>query len=426
MELQEIDWAFRAAEQAGDLEGCAACQVQMFDLLEAHPEIEDTPEFGYQHIRGMVLVAAAAMAFDSGEERRAEYYLRHFPARLLERGCFFPEYRHALGVLAYRRGSFAEAQELLEAHLARYPQDETAWMYLGNAHFHMEAFQQAADAYRKALFQKAEFEEASENLTVAVSQMMSSRGDGTSSLREQEGSLGISYGDWDAVRRLPIFINCRDRVGCLSRLVSRLLASGYRNLVLLDNASTYPPLLAFYERIRSPQVRVVKLGQNFGHRALWDSGILELLHIRTPYVYTDPDVLPGEGCPPRFLQKFVRVLSEHPSVSKVGAALRYDDITFFDRERKQASESVFYIAPIAEHVYFANVDTTFALYRNVRFYHRGPALRMAGPYMFRHLPWYYDYAHLPEDEQYYLDHVEKSSSMKADFISASRGMKEAQ
>lgn len=186
MEFREIDRAFRAAEQAGDLEGCAACQVQMFDLLEEHPEIEDTPEFGYQYIRGMVLVAAAAIAFDNGDERRAEYYLRHFPARLLGKGFFFPEYRHALGVLAYRRGSFAEAQELLEAHLARYPQDETAWMYLGNARFHMGAFQQAADAYRKSLFQKAEFEEASENLTAAVSRMMSPRG-GLCVQRERAG-----------------------------------------------------------------------------------------------------------------------------------------------------------------------------------------------------------------------------------------------
>ena len=63
--------------------------------------------------------------------------------------------------------------------------------------------------------------------------------------------------------------------------------------------------------------------------------------------------------------------------------------------------------------YYANVDTTFALYRDARFYHRGPAIRMAGPYTFRHLPWYYDSDHLPEDESYYLAHANDSSSTKA-------------
>lgn len=408
MEFREIDRAFRAAEQAGDLEGCAACQVQMFDLLEEHPEIEDTPEFGYQYIRGMVLVAAAAIAFDNGDERRAEYYLRHFPARLLGKGFFFPEYRHALGVLAYRRGSFAEAQELLEAHLARYPQDETAWMYLGNARFHMGAFQQAADAYRKSLFQKAEFEEASENLTAAVSRMMSPRGGCVSSVKEQEDSLGISYENWDAVRRLPIFLNCRDRVGCLSRLVSCLLACGYRNLILLDNASTYPPLRAWYGEIcKDPRVTLAQLRQNLGFQALWRSGLLHQLDIQTPYVYTDPDTVPIESCPKGLLARLYQLLRRYPFVDKVGPGLMMSDVPGnpdFSLERS------YYHVPVEEEVYFAPCDTTFALYAPLYHYTNFMSLRTRGRLLVRHLPWYLDRAHLPEDEQYYVAHADSSSS----------------
>lgn len=229
---------------------------------------------------------------------------------------------------------------------------------------------------------------------------------------EQSKELFVKTDDWESVRQLPIFINCRDRVTCLSKLVEWLLAAGYQNLILLDNASTYQPLLVYYERVRSEQVRVVRLEENLGHTALWASGMLELLDVRTPYVYTDPDVLPTEDCPSHFLQEFVRILGAHPGIRKVGAALRYEDITFPDKKRVQVSEASFYQIPLGDEAYVANVDTTFALYRNVRFYHRGPAIRLAGCYTFRHLPWYYDYDHLPEDEQYYLDHANASSSLK--------------
>ena len=38
-------------------------------------------------------------------------------------------------------------------------------------------------------------------------------------------------------------------------------------------------------------------------------------------------------------------------------------------------------------------------------------MRTLGDLMARHLPWYFDYDNLPEDEQYYLDHADKSSSI---------------
>ena len=61
-------------------------------------------------------------------------------------------------------------------------------------------------------------------------------------------------------------------------------------------------------------------------------------------------------------------------------------------------------------LYFAPVDTTFALYRNFRHYHLHISARTAGGKMARHLPWYYDYDHLPEDEKYYMEHANRSAS----------------
>ena len=45
--------------------------------------------------------------------------------------------------------------------------------------------------------------------------------------------------------------------------------------------------------------------------ALWRSGILEKLNIKTPYIYTDPDVIPIEECPDDFIKKFLEILNNN-------------------------------------------------------------------------------------------------------------------
>ena len=149
-----------------------------------------------------------------------------------------------------------------------------------------------------------------------------------------------------------------------------------------------------------------------GHRALWDSGILEELHVDGPYVYTDSDVVPGKDCPKDFLKKFLEILGKYPYLEKVGNGLFYKDITFFDKEAMKEKESYFYEIPLENDVYFADIDTTMALYRGARHYLRGPAARVMGNYGARHFPWYYDYDNLPADEKYYIKYANQSSSIK--------------
>lgn len=412
MTFDDLVQAARAAEAAGDLDGCAACQLEMYAMVQKDRSLLRRVDPTYLRIDHLIRVIAAALfAMERGDVRLASYYLAHFPQDFLPREGCFPEYRATLGQLAYARGAFAEAAELFEAHLASYPRDEQSWMLLGNAWYRQGRFGQAVRAYGRALQEKARFPAAEENRRRAFAMMMAPDGASLAPISEPSQALGVDPEDWEEVRMLPVFINCRDRVGCLRRLVDWLLAAGYRNLILLDNASTYAPLLQYYETVRSECVRVVRLGENLGHTALWESGVLECLGVQTSYVYTDPDVLPGAACPPRFLQAFARVLAAHPSLRKAGAALRYDDVTYRNAAQTIETEDSYYHAPLGDDVYFASVDTTFALYRNVRFYHRGPAVRMGGMFVFRHLPWYYDYEQLPEDEQYYLDHANSSASL---------------
>ena len=411
--FDDLVQAARAAEAAGDLDGCAACQLEMYAMVQKDRSLLRRVDTTYlRNDYFMRVLAAAAFAYDRGDGKLSEYYLTHFPPEFLAKPGTFPEHHEAFGRLAYARGAYARAAEEFSAHLEPFSQDAEAWVRFGNAQFQLRRFQRAAAAYREALFWEKSREDAAENRRLAAAMMMAPEGTPLPVLREPDERIKMDADDWEAVRRIPIFINCRDRVGCLEKLVDWLLVAGYQNLVLLDNASTYRPLLQYYERIRSERVRVVRLDDNIGHKAVWDCGILELLDVRTPYVYTDPDVLPAETCPPRFLQAFLRVLVAHPSIRKVGAALRTHDITWHDRAKTIEGEVSTRLAPLGNDMYFANIDTTFALYRNVRFYHLGPAIRMAGRYEFLHLPWYYDYDHLPEDEQYYFEHASAACSLK--------------
>ena len=221
-------------------------------------------------------------------------------------------------------------------------------------------------------------------------------------------------------RDIPIFINSRDRVTYLRRLVEWLLRAGYRCIYILDNASTYPPLLDYYASIANhPNIRVIYL-PNLGHIAIWLSGILDKLQIKTVYAYTDSDVVPVDDCPADVLLRLFRLLQRYPMVEKAGLGIEYSDITFWDKENVQAEHQNFYKVPLEKNVYFAPVDTTFALYRPIRHYSLFYAVRTTGRLWLRHLPWYLDRDNLPEEERYYMEHANKSSTQAKTFQKLSK------
>jgi len=127
------------------------------------------------------------------------------------------------------------------------------------------------------------------------------------------------------------------------------------------------------------------------------------MEISTPYVYTDPDVLPIERCPKNFVKRLMEILDSNHG-------LVWEDVTFFDKEETQRRESNFYAgSQIGDNLFYAQVDTTFALYSNVRHYSLRFSVRTTGNLMAYHLPWYFDYDNLPDDEKYYMEHADKNS-----------------
>ena len=200
--------------------------------------------------------------------------------------------------------------------------------------------------------------------------------------------------------RTPIIINNFNRLEYLKRVVSAVRARGYDNVYVIDNASSYEPLLEYYE---SEGLRVFYLDKNVGYLALWRTSIGENF-THNHYAYTDPDIEPSDGCPADFISHFASHLKANPTLSKVGFGLELDDLPqrYVLRNEVRDHEAQFWKQPLGNGLYFAAIDTTFALYRpRVVGGWWLDAGRTSGKYLARHLPWYADSANPTEEERYY-------------------------
>lgn len=208
-------------------------------------------------------------------------------------------------------------------------------------------------------------------------------------------------------RLVPIIINSRDRRSCLEQLLAWLRSAGYANVAILDNDSTYPPLVEYLQAVRD-EILVLRSRTNLGPRALWSSGLISLLG-DVPFVYTDPDVVPTEDCPADAVLKLADALAKFQHAPKAGLGIMIDDIpdTFDQKYVVQAWETRYWQRPLPGNCYGAMLDTTFALYRPGS-WHNVQAVRTGPPYLVRHLPWYADSSKPSQEEQYYAEHAASS------------------
>ena len=214
------------------------------------------------------------------------------------------------------------------------------------------------------------------------------------------------YGD--DFHRIPIIINNFNRLDTLKLLLDSLLKRGYENIYILDNKSTYPPLLEWY---KTAPCEVIFLPANLGFKALWRHKPTRERFCNDYYIYTDSDVVLDDGCPADIIARMHHLLKDvYPHAFKIGPMIRIDDLPDHYARKAEviAWESRFFEHPTPENnLYRAPIDTTFALYRPRIGLSRRPSLeayRMAMPYAIRHLPWYDDSAHPSEEEVYYKSH----------------------
>jgi hypothetical protein len=211
--------------------------------------------------------------------------------------------------------------------------------------------------------------------------------------------------------QIPIIINNRNRYTFLKQMIEQLQSFGYQNIYVLDNDSTYPPLLDYYKVIPA---KVIYLKQNVGYKALWETNTFEQFKNQF-YVYTDPDILLQKNCPRDFVYHLYKELIKYSNKEKAGVALKIDDLPEYYSHKQIAidNEKPFWEKEISENVYDAPVDTTLALYKPLAFGNAEEceAIRLAGKIAAHHLTWYLDSNNLSEEELYYKSSIKQNTSV---------------
>lgn len=212
---------------------------------------------------------------------------------------------------------------------------------------------------------------------------------------------------------IPILINNRDRLTTTRQLVDACRRFAEAKAFVVDNASTYGPLLEWYQTEPCP---VFRLPDNGGPRAAWRclDQALAICRADDPvdipfYVVTDSD-LDLAGVPDDVIRELADGLTRHPWAIKAGLSLEINDLpeAYPWRQMVLDRESRFWLEPIDDgRWYRADIDTTFAMYRIAPPWGGGygPALRAARPYTARHVPWYVDPNQRSDEETYYLEHL---------------------
>jgi hypothetical protein len=205
---------------------------------------------------------------------------------------------------------------------------------------------------------------------------------------------------------IPVFIVNKNWLTPMKKLIDWLIMNGTKRIVVLDNGSTYPPLLDYYANLPA-EVSMRPGDPNDWQYRFWNQSIQE--EFDTPYVMTDPDVVPADCCPGDLIMRLWGVLQQRRQYGKVGPGLRIDNLPDAHPAKQSIIDSqvAYWKTPIVGGGCFAaSIDTTFAIYdRRSGELDSSHGIRMDFPYVFEHVPWY---LWPPTDEmKYYIKHVNR-------------------
>ena len=212
---------------------------------------------------------------------------------------------------------------------------------------------------------------------------------------------------------LPIIIIAYNNLTFVKNFINQLLHLP-NPIIIVDNNSSYQPLLQFYDEIEkstNQKVKVMKLRKNYGHRVYLSKRKL----FPQIYILSDPDLELNKNMPNN-VSSILYDLSEEYKKFKVGLCLDISDShLFFPTKnymgRKDMSiekwEEKFWKNKIENsryELYDAPIDTTFTLV-NWKYYNKNEynAIRIGGEFTAKHLPWY---------DQYIQNNLEKEELEK--------------
>jgi len=192
-------------------------------------------------------------------------------------------------------------------------------------------------------------------------------------------------------KNIPAIIIGYNQVTYIRNMVKQL-ERYTSDIVIIDNNSSFKPLLDYYEK--EFNYTLLKQKANYGHVVYNKKSVQKL--VGAVHIMTDPDLKFNSHLPNNFLQTLIEI-SYYYKAQRVGFALQIDapDIRndlFHGPHTIQAWERQFwrnrlqYPDPNLE-LYDAPIDTTFCLV-NKKFEPNGTCIRVAGDFTCKHLPWH--------------------------------------
>lgn len=218
---------------------------------------------------------------------------------------------------------------------------------------------------------------------------------------------------------IPIIIINFNQLHFLEKLVNFFLDRGHENIVIVDNKSSYPPLLEYYNELKSnSNITIEMMSDNFGHMVFFNNKSLQKKYGKGFYFLTDADILPNDNLPLDFFEIMLKFMKNNfVNITKVGFALDINSIPDYYPNKQNVIkwESSFWENELEHNVFHSLIDTTFALYKpgypkkysqNEFLY----AIRISDNFTAKHGGWYVDYNNLTDEQLYFQKTANSSSS----------------
>jgi FkbM family methyltransferase len=196
------------------------------------------------------------------------------------------------------------------------------------------------------------------------------------------------------MEKIKALIVNRNLLTTLKNTIEFLKKEDRVEIWVLDQESTYPPLLEYYKTNPCN----IFYSKNEGPNSCWN-GRYNKIKGSEPFIVADSDCI-YDGVPSDWLDKMLEALDKSGK-NKVGFSLRIDNLPD-SKIGKQARlhESKYWVNK-TKYGWDADVDTTFALYKAKSGFSYS-ALRLDEPYTIKHVPWYLDENSLTDEWRYYL------------------------
>ena len=201
----------------------------------------------------------------------------------------------------------------------------------------------------------------------------------------------------------PIYLTNMNRLSTTKKMVEDLFKLNSNAIInIIDNASTYQPLLEWYELIKN-DVNIIKHTENKGCWSFFYSGHFNNCN-DDYYIYSDADLELNPNMPYNWQEILMDYHKKYNR--KASLVLKLDDIPEGElKDKIKFHQQVCWGVTEEKNVYHGVTDMTFSFDAKSSGY-RYDSVRIGGDFECRHIPWYIDFDNISDEEKYYLEHLD--------------------